>query len=91
MALEARPTLSDRGGINAVRPRRPPTGRIQTMLRRQFIVADKPLTTPELVRLIYPRQTQDWHYRQVRRAARRFAVEVARRRSRGFPILWALR
>jgi hypothetical protein len=75
----------------AIRSKIPRDGRIQTMVRRALIFADRALTTRELMRFCYGDAVEFWHYRQVREAARKFAVEIDRRRSRGTPILWALK
>ena len=68
-----------------------PTGHIQTRIRRSLITAGRPLPTGELVRQIYPRPTQHWHYGSVREAAAKFAERVGYRASRGAPVLWKLR
>jgi hypothetical protein len=49
------------------------------------------MTTGDIARLIYPRPTTDSNRLQIRRAARKFAIEVGRRRSRGVPIIWRLK
>jgi hypothetical protein len=66
-------------------------GRVQTRTRRLLIVRGE-LTTGELARLIYPaRRIQNWHLRQIRESASKYAVEVRRRLSPGVPIVWMLR
>jgi hypothetical protein len=74
----------------ALSAKRPPTGRIQTRVRR-LLIAHGWMTTPQLMRAIYPCPTQHWHYGSVRDAARKFAVEDRRQRSRGEPIIWRLK
>jgi hypothetical protein len=49
------------------------------------------MTTPQLRQAIYGSPTKYWHYRPVGDAARKFAVEVSRRRAAGAPIVWKLR
>jgi hypothetical protein len=67
--------------LRAGRPRRPGS-RLQTAIRRAFIVSSgQPLSTIELVRRCYPRAEQTGKLRRshcvsVRRAARKVAVQV---------------
>jgi hypothetical protein len=84
-------SVSKTGEIRPIRPKTSRIGRNQLLVRRRLIAAGKPLTTAELARSIYLPPLKHWHVTRVREAARRFAVEVGRRRSRGAPILWALR
>jgi hypothetical protein len=49
------------------------------------------MTTPQLRQAIYGSPTKHWQYRPVGDAARKFAIEVSRRRSAGAPILWRLK
>ena len=86
----AAPMLSDRGPNTAVRTDFPRNGRIQTRVRRLLIIHG-PMTTGDIARQIYARPTTDSNRLQVRRAARKFALEIGRRRSRGVPIIWKLR
>jgi hypothetical protein len=64
---------------------------MQVRIRRELIIAGRPLTTRQLMDRIYSRPTQHWHYGSVREAARKFAVEDRRQRSRGEPIVWRLK
>jgi hypothetical protein len=64
----------------------PPIGRLERQLRRILLSANKALSTPELAERL-PRPT---HSGSIRRAAKRFAVPLYRRRSRGMPIVWVL-
>lgn len=66
-------------------------GHIQRQVRREFILSDgRPLSTGELIRRAYPhlRIFASWHYREVRRAARRWGVPIGGGRGRN-GILWA--
>jgi len=66
--------------------------RLSRQIRRALIAADGPLTTPPLARHVYRTiKLERWHYDNVRRSARRFAVELYRRRSPGTPIVWVLK
>jgi hypothetical protein len=82
--------------LTAGRPRRPGS-RLQTAIRRAFIVSSgEPLSTVELVRRCYPRVEQTGKLRRshcvsVRRAARKVAVQVGYGRGYGPPILWELK
>jgi hypothetical protein len=76
--------------ILAPLPKRPPTGRNQTKVRRALIMAGKELSTTELARRIYARPTYD-QVTMVYRAAPKFAERVGYRASRGKPVLWRLR
>jgi hypothetical protein len=74
-----------------IRPSPPHMGRIQIRVRRHLVFAGKPLTTSELARLIYPPPIHHGHRRQIREAARKFAIAIGRRRRGGCPTLWALK
>jgi hypothetical protein len=82
-------SVTSRGANRPIRPERSRSGRIQTKIRRCLIFEGR-LTTGELAHRIYCPPIKDWHVKQVREAARKFAAEVDRRRTRGTPILWAL-
>jgi hypothetical protein len=61
---------------------------------RVLIAADsKPVTITDLLQYCYPftESFKMWHRTSIHRAVHKFAVEVGRRRSRGAPILWALK
>jgi hypothetical protein len=66
-------------------------GRVARKVRRLLIVVGNPLTTGELARNVYGAPIRRWHYARIRLAARKFAVEVGRRRSAGAPIVWRLK
>jgi hypothetical protein len=66
-------------------------GHVQRRVKRGFIAsAGKPVTTGELIRRAYPRQTkfESWQYAQVRQAAERWAKRIGTV-GRGGAILWA--
>jgi hypothetical protein len=64
----------------------PRVRRIERQVRRLLIVRGQ-MSTTQLMKAIYGSPTQHWHYERVRRAARKFAAETHRRRSRGMPIV----
>src|SRR5215472_3103108 len=66
-------------------------GHVQRQVRRCFVAAGgRPLTTGELIRWTYPRQTkfESWQYAQARLSAERWAVRVGTA-GRGAAILWS--
>ena len=65
-------------------------GRIQRQIRRLLIIHG-PMTSGELARRLYPRPNKDWHWRQVRDSASRFAERIGNVRSPGRPVLWRLK
>ena len=69
--------------------RRPRLGPIQVRIRRELIIAGKPLTTPELAKRVYPRTTPWTKY--IRVAALKVAVPLYRQRSVGNPWVWQLK
>lgn len=72
--------------------RSPRVGHLQRQVRRAFIAANgRPLSTTDLLRWCYShlRRYERWRCQNVRRAARKFAESIGRRRSRGVPILWS--
>jgi hypothetical protein len=82
---------STRRQIVTARAERPHRGRIQVRIRRLAVVADSPLTTPQLVRRLYEPPFKHWHYSNVRRAAAKYCERVGHRVSRGKPVLWKRR
>lgn len=70
-------------------------GRVQRQVFRAFIVSNgRPRTTGQLIRYCYPRLTrfEHWHYNGVKRAAQRFAMQIATSAGgRGKGALWGLR
>jgi hypothetical protein len=84
------PARPNRAPNIRIRPDCARVGRIQRQIRRLLIIQGD-MTTGELARSIYSRPTLHWQRRQVREAARKFAVESHRRRSAGLPIVWQLK
>ena len=81
--------LQNTGG--AVRPTRRRNGLIETKTRRYLVRVDRPSTTTEMLREIYPGPRRHWQYSAVRRAAQKFCTPIGRRGGRGRPILWELK
>jgi hypothetical protein len=83
--------LSNRLAHLAAIAKLPRRSRTQVQIRRTLIVAGRPLTTTQIARAIYRTTTlESWMGFSVRRAAVRVARPIARRRSRGLPILWGV-
>ena len=73
-------------------PNRQRNGRIQIKIRRLLIIADRAMTTTELLRELYPGPRKGWHYVEVYSAARKFCIRAGRSsRGSGRPILWQLK
>jgi hypothetical protein len=64
-------------------------GHLQRAVRRQLIIAGKPLSTTELAELIP--SPHRYHAKYVYVAAPKFAERVGYRASRGKPVLWRLK
>jgi hypothetical protein len=67
------------------------TGKHERDIRRQLILADRPMTTSELRRALIPGEWKDWHRRDIRFAAAKFCEPVGRAGGRGTPTLWRLK
>jgi hypothetical protein len=65
-------------------------GRIERRVRRALIIHG-PMSTTELRLAVYGQPFRDWHRKQIRKSATKFAVEVGRGRSGGMPIVWRLK
>jgi hypothetical protein len=67
-------------------------GRVQRQVRRAFIASNgRALTTAQLARWCYARggRLQPWHYRNIKQAARRWAIQIDRcRGGRGHAVTW---
>jgi hypothetical protein len=73
----------------ALPPNRQRNGRIQVRIRRHLIIADRAVSTTELLRELYPGPRKGWHYTEVHSAARKFCTAAGRSsRGSGRPILW---
>jgi hypothetical protein len=73
-------------------PSRRRNGRIQIRIRRHLIIADRAVSTTELLRALYPGPRKGWHYVEARSAARKFCTPIGRSpRGSGRPMLWKLK
>jgi hypothetical protein len=81
----------DIGFANPPKNQRWRIGHVQRQVKRSFVASGgQPLTTGDLIRRAYPRQTkfESWQYAQVRQSAERWAVRMGTASQRGEPVLW---